>query len=185
MNLTDRPSPSPEIVLRADFSDHALLFHPLFDDMVGLTPVALATWRALDGRRTVAEVAALVRAQFDGAPASVTEDVAAFLSSLERRGFVLTEPEMPESAGTRRLPPSPRLPVSSSPHPPFVLALADGSRLRIRAGDEPAARVVAQFAASASLTHDSEQQEREKGVEVLVVTDSHAAPQDVAENSSI
>ncbi|MBU0491257.1 MAG: SynChlorMet cassette protein ScmC [Chloroflexi bacterium] len=188
MNLTDRPIPSPGVVLRADFGDYALLFHPLFDDLVGLSPVALATWRALDGRRTVSEIAALVRAQFDGAPESVAEDVVAFLSDLTRRGFVLTEPERPGDAGTRRHTSSPRPPVPPSPHPPVTLVLADGSRLLIRAGDEPAARVVAQFAASASLTLTPLSLGEGPGVResrLLVVTEGHAVPKDTAGSGSV
>jgi Coenzyme PQQ synthesis protein D (PqqD) len=196
VNPTDRPIPGPEVVLRADLSDYALLFHPLFDDLVGLTPVALATWRAMDGRRTVAEVAGLVRAQFDGTPESVIEDVTAFLSSLERRGFVLTEPARP-SPFSEHLP-STGIGSLSAPAggkasgkaavgvgEGFLLALADGSRFLIRAGDELAARVVAQFAAAASLIPASVQREQGQGVEVLVVTEGHAALQDAVGDGSI
>jgi hypothetical protein len=185
VNFTDRPSPSPEAVLRADLSDCALLFHPLFDDLVGLTPVALATWRALDGRRTVAEVATLVQAQFDGAPESVTEDVAAFLSDLARRGFVFTEPAQPSPTPGPLLLPKLGEGGGQGKGEGFSLALADGSRFLIRAGDELAARVVAQFAAAASLTPSPLPPPPRPSPKVggggqenrlLVVTEGHATP---------
>jgi hypothetical protein len=190
VNLTDRPSPSPEVILRADFSDCALLFHPLFDDLMGLTPVALAIWRALDGWRTVAEVAALVRAQFDEAPESVAEDVAAFLSVLSQRGFVLTEPAQPSPFPWP--PPSPQMGSERTNGGSavgvgegFFLALAGGSRFLVRAADELAARVVARFAASASLIPAPGRRESWNGVEVLVVTEGCAAPQDAARGDTV
>lgn len=196
MDLTDRLIPGPKVLLRADLGDYALLFQPLFDDLVGLTPVALATWRALDGRRTVAEVAALVQTQFDGAPESVAEDVTAFLSDLARRGFVLTEPACPSPSPWPH--PSPHFGSLSAPAKGwasdkaagrvgegFILALADGSRFLIRAGDEPASRVVAHFAASASLTPTLARGESGKGGAVLVVTEGHVTLQDAAGSDTV
>jgi hypothetical protein len=170
-------------MLRVDLGDYALLFQPLYDELAGLPPVALAIWRALDGRRTVSEVAALVQAQLDGAPENLAEDIATLLSGLKRRGFVFTEAERPGDAGGQAARPSSHPSIALSSDPPVVLALADGSRFLIRAGDELAARVVTRFAAAASLPCASEPQP--DSVDILVVTESPALPQNAIEHGSM
>ncbi len=153
---TDHPLPSPEAVLRQGFDDYALLFHPLFGEVIALSPVSLDIWRALDGKRSLAEIAARVQAQFDDAPADTAADVAAFLDDLKRRGFVSTDPKgfitgqaqdfsnKPALSATRT--------VQAKPIGSAVLSLADGSRFRLVAEDETAGRVLSQFASSAGLT---------------------------------
>jgi SynChlorMet cassette protein ScmC len=185
LKLTDRPSPDSKVVLRANFNDYVLLFQPLFADVIGLSPIALETWRLLDGQLTVAEVVDLVRTSFDGAPENVSEDVVAFLSELIRRGFILTEPELQADTGdlspshpvtpspSHPVTPSPSHPVTLSPRPSFSLALADGSHFTLQAGDEEAGRVVDQFAVSARLAPATG---TPAGHPLLVATEEHAAP---------
>ena len=165
MNITDCPLPSPEVVLRLDLPDYALLFHPLFDEVVALPQVALATWRAVDGRRSVAEIASLVQAQCEDAPPVMAADVAAFLDDLKCRGFVSIEPvepppgeEGPKGFLTERglgVCDAPAISetgiLPAKPFGPVFLSLADGSRFHLVALDEPAWRVLAQFAAAACL----------------------------------
>ena len=90
MQPTDKPIISPDVVLREEFDDWAILFHPLTGEAVGTSPVGVAIWKLLDGRRTLAQVAAKIEAQCQDAPASATvlEDTLAFVNDLERRLFV-------------------------------------------------------------------------------------------------
>jgi SynChlorMet cassette protein ScmD len=95
MKPTNKPIASPEVVLREEFDDWAVLFHPLTGEAVGAGPVGVVIWKMLDGQRTLEEIAAEVTAQCEDAPApaSVLEDTVAFVKDLERRLFVLVEPE--------------------------------------------------------------------------------------------
>ena len=88
----DRPSPSTEAVLRRFGAEEPLLFHPLFGEVVALTPSGFAIWQCLDGRRSVSEIAERVTARCDAAPTDVLSDVTSFLFELRRRGFVVTDP---------------------------------------------------------------------------------------------
>ena len=91
MNPTDKPIASPEVVLREEFDDWAVLFHPLTGEAVGTGPVGVAIWKLLDGQRTLAEIAAEIEAQCEDAPDTVLEDTLAFVDDLARRLFVLVE----------------------------------------------------------------------------------------------
>ena len=88
MNPTDKPIASPKVVLREEFDDWAIIFHPLAAEAVGTGPVGVAIWKLLDGQRTLAEVAAEIEAQCEDAPDTVLEDTLAFVEDLERRLFV-------------------------------------------------------------------------------------------------
>lgn len=94
MNPNDTPVANPEVVLREDFDDWTLLFHPGTGETVGVDPVGVTIWRLLDGQRTLVEIAAQVQAQCQDAPASeaVLEDTLAFVNDLERRLFVMLPP---------------------------------------------------------------------------------------------
>ena len=58
--------------------------------MYGLNPVAAFIWRQVNGRRSVREIAALVRASFRDAPQTVEAETLAFVEKLRSRGFVGT-----------------------------------------------------------------------------------------------
>ncbi len=88
MNLSATPVPNPMAVLREEFDEWALLFNPDTADVFGINPVGVAVWKLLDGTRDVSQVAAFVRDAFEGAPETVAAEVAAFLTTLEERGFV-------------------------------------------------------------------------------------------------
>jgi len=92
MNPTDCPVANPDIVLREEFDDWAILFHPLTNETVGIGPVAVMIWKLLDGQRTVAQVADEVKAQCSDAPDTVLDDTLEFVNDLERR-LLLRGPE--------------------------------------------------------------------------------------------
>jgi SynChlorMet cassette protein ScmD len=78
----------PEVVLREEFDDWAVLFNPDTADAVGINPVGVALWKNLDGKRTVAELAGVLDGLFDAVPDSAPGEVAAFVEDLAKRGFV-------------------------------------------------------------------------------------------------
>ena len=58
--------------------------------ILGLNAVGSFLWPLLDGRRTVAELAAAIAARFSVPPARAQNDLTAFLSDLAARGLVTT-----------------------------------------------------------------------------------------------
>jgi Coenzyme PQQ synthesis protein D (PqqD) len=87
MNPTDKPRADPHVVLE-EFDDWAVLFHPFTGEAFGVGPVGVTIWQALDGRRTLAQVAAVVAAQCEDAPPTVLADTLAFVEDLWRRLFL-------------------------------------------------------------------------------------------------
>ena len=88
MTDLERPMANPTVVLREEFDDWAVLFNPDTADAVGISPVGVAIWKLMDGRRGVEEIALQVAEQFDGAPANVADEVRAHVVELAQYGFV-------------------------------------------------------------------------------------------------
>ncbi|MBI5833754.1 MAG: SynChlorMet cassette protein ScmD [Armatimonadetes bacterium] len=82
------PLADPLVVLREEFDDWAVLFHPDTGAAVGLNPVGVAIWQRLDGRHTVPGIVTELTETFDGVPGSAVEEVHAFVADLIERGFV-------------------------------------------------------------------------------------------------
>ena len=88
MKPTDKPKANPAIGLREDFEDWAVLFDPNTTDAVGINPVGVVVWKKLDGANTLSDLVAAVRATFEDVPASVVDEVSAFIDNLAQKGFV-------------------------------------------------------------------------------------------------
>lgn len=82
------PIPNPDIVLREEFDDWAILFNPDTAAAVGVNPVGVATWKLIDGERSLADIAEALRERFEAVPDTVTADLAGFLEQLTEYGFV-------------------------------------------------------------------------------------------------
>jgi len=93
MQPTDIPIANPDAVLREEFDDWAVLFQPMTGEAVGVGPVGVAIWKLMDGQRSLAKVAAEVKAQCEDAPDTVLEDTIAFVDDLKRRLFVRMKDE--------------------------------------------------------------------------------------------
>jgi SynChlorMet cassette protein ScmD len=83
-----RPIPNRDTVLREEFDDWAILFNPDTAAAVGVNPVGVATWKLIDGERSLADIAEALRGLFDTVPDRVTDDIAAFVEQLTEYGFV-------------------------------------------------------------------------------------------------
>jgi hypothetical protein len=139
MNSTDRPIAHPQAVLHDEFDDWAILFQPLTGEAVGVGPVGVEIWKLLDGRRTLAEIAAEIAALCAEPQKAVLADTLTFLNDLERRLLVLTEPPV-QPAPPPRIAPLPAPDARPARGPGDALSLADGTRLALHAADEAAAR---------------------------------------------
>lgn len=81
---------NPVVVLREEFDDWAVLYNPDTAEAVGLNPVGVAVWKLVDGRRTVAAIAAAVLDRYDAVPPEAPAEIAAFIGRLAAGGFVGT-----------------------------------------------------------------------------------------------
>lgn len=88
MHQMDKPVANPDVVLREEFDDWAILFNPDTAAAVGTNPVGVAVWKRLDGKRTLGDIVAEISNRFEAVPAGAPEEISAFVSTLAEQGFV-------------------------------------------------------------------------------------------------
>ena len=84
----DRPIANPVVVIKEGNGDWVVLFNPDTTDAVGINAVGIMMWEMMDGQHGLADILQAVKERFSDVPASVAEDVAAFVDNLAVRGFV-------------------------------------------------------------------------------------------------
>ena len=91
MQVSDRPTPNPVVVLREEFDDWAVLFNPDTGGAVGMNPVGVAAWKLMNGRRCLDEIVAEIGQLFHGVPDKALDEMTSFVDSLAEQGFVGVE----------------------------------------------------------------------------------------------
>jgi SynChlorMet cassette protein ScmD len=84
----DKPIANPDLVLREEFDDWAVLFNPDTGDGFGMNPVGVFIWKLMDGNHTEAAITEAVRAAYEDVPDDAEAHVKEFIEDLVRRGFV-------------------------------------------------------------------------------------------------
>lgn len=88
MTENDKPLANPVVVLREEFDDWAVLFNPDTGSAVGINPTGVAVWKLMDGRRSLDDIVAAIREQFDQVSETASDEVRKFVSELAQGGFV-------------------------------------------------------------------------------------------------
>jgi SynChlorMet cassette protein ScmD len=93
MNQTDRPIANPVVVLREEFDDWAVLFNSDTADAAGTNPVGVAVWKLMDGKRSIEDIVSEIKNSFEDTSDAVFKEIAAFVDTLAKNGFVGLEVE--------------------------------------------------------------------------------------------
>ena len=88
MSDQDKPIANPQLVLREEFDDWAILFDPDSGEAFGLNPVAVFIWKQLDGKHTTASILGELKRICDDVPDDAGQHLEEFIKDLENRGFV-------------------------------------------------------------------------------------------------
>ena len=88
IDLNTRLAVNPNLVLRVEDDDCALLFDPDKGSVEMLNSTAVEIWRLLDGQRSLTEVVEQLSASYDGFDENATGQVLALVDSLARLGAV-------------------------------------------------------------------------------------------------
>jgi SynChlorMet cassette protein ScmD len=83
-----KPIANPVVVLRKEFDDWAVLFNPDTAEAVGVNPVGVAIWEALDGKNSVEDIANMIQLDFSDVPGTAAREIQTFLEDLTKRGFI-------------------------------------------------------------------------------------------------
>jgi SynChlorMet cassette protein ScmD len=85
---SDKPLANPQVVLREEFDDWAVLFNPDNADAVGINPVGVLVWKLLDGQHTLGQIVAEIHTRFSEVSERAPAEVSAFVERLAEQGFV-------------------------------------------------------------------------------------------------
>lgn len=88
MTQMDTPVINPNVVLREEFDDWAVLFNPDTGDAEGINPVGVAVWKRMDGQRSLAEIVAEIHNSFAEVSDTALEEISVFVDTLADHGFV-------------------------------------------------------------------------------------------------
>ncbi len=88
MTTPEAPIANPMIILREEFDNWAFLFNPETTSIVVINPVGVAVWKAMNGKNRREDIIKELKEYFADVPDKAAEDVDAFISDLEDRGFV-------------------------------------------------------------------------------------------------
>jgi SynChlorMet cassette protein ScmD len=86
--IMSQPIASPNIVLREEFDDWAILFDPDSGDAFGLNPVSVLIWKMLDGKSTIRDIIQKIKDNCTDVPAEVNTHTEEFIKSLVDKGYV-------------------------------------------------------------------------------------------------
>lgn len=82
-----KPVLRPDVVLREESDEWALIFDPSTGEAFGLDPVGVFVVKRLDGRKSVSEIAEQLNELFERVPPEADKDVIEFVDSLVHKGL--------------------------------------------------------------------------------------------------
>ncbi|MFH1727256.1 MAG: SynChlorMet cassette protein ScmD [Pseudomonadota bacterium] len=87
----DNPVKNPDIMLREEFDDWAILFNPDTGDAYGLNPTSVFIWNLLDGKHSVGDIVTTINTELEQVPDEAEDHVKTFIKELEEKGYVAYE----------------------------------------------------------------------------------------------
>ncbi len=87
MKEQNKPIANPELVLREEFDDWAVLFDPDTGPGFGMNPVGVSIWKLLDGNHTETEITLALTQTYEEVPEDADSHVKEFIEDLVKRGF--------------------------------------------------------------------------------------------------
>ena len=78
---------NPQVVLREEFDDWAILFDPDTGEGYGLNPVSVFIWKCLDGKHSLIEICEELNNNCDNTPNDVEIHINNFIQDLIKNGL--------------------------------------------------------------------------------------------------
>jgi hypothetical protein len=80
---------NPDVILREEDPDGALLFNPDTNQIRVINTTGLFIWKYCDGKNELPDIVAAMKESFDGVPeAEVKTQVKTFLDDMQANGFI-------------------------------------------------------------------------------------------------
>ena len=96
---------NPDVVLREEDPDGALLFNPDTNQIRVINPTGLFIWKNCDGTRDLSAIVSAMKEAFDGVPEEeVHDEIHEFITDMHSNGFLgipleADDPRIPQSKG--------------------------------------------------------------------------------------
>jgi len=84
----DKPIANPQVVLREEFDDWAILFDPDKGMAFGLNPTGVYLWKLLDGEHSLNDLLQSLRRNAEDLPEEAAVHIQEFIADLTRHGMV-------------------------------------------------------------------------------------------------
>jgi len=78
---------NPQVVLREEFENSAVLFDPETGSIYGLNPIGVIVWKHLDGLHTIDDIAHIVCEKADAVPADAASHIENFFKAAIELGL--------------------------------------------------------------------------------------------------
>jgi SynChlorMet cassette protein ScmD len=82
-----KPVINPQVILREEFDDWAILFDPVSCAAYGLNPVSVFIWKRLDGRHSEEEILEDLRNHCENVAEDAPDHLREFIDDLVHRGL--------------------------------------------------------------------------------------------------
>jgi SynChlorMet cassette protein ScmD len=82
------PRKNPNIVIREEFDDWALLFNPESGKVYGINPTTAFIWQQIDGNTSIKDISGRLKDTFDKTPDTVEEEVMSIIERLADIGYL-------------------------------------------------------------------------------------------------
>jgi SynChlorMet cassette protein ScmD len=83
-----KPMCNPDVVLREEFDDCAILFDPDTGEAYALNPIGVFCWKHFDGKHTLAEIVSELREVCNEVPPDAEGAIKTFSEELVAKGMV-------------------------------------------------------------------------------------------------
>lgn len=84
------PIPGPQISLREEFDDWALLFNPDSGQAVGLTPSGVTIWKSMKEGKDLNGIIATFQDEYEDLPEDLQLEIKQFCDEIVRLGYAQT-----------------------------------------------------------------------------------------------
>lgn len=82
------PLKNPNIVIREEFDDWALLFDPDTGRVFGINPTGVMVWKHMDGTSSLEKISLYIAHTFDKDHTEIIKDISDFLDRLIQNNFI-------------------------------------------------------------------------------------------------
>jgi SynChlorMet cassette protein ScmD len=88
MMCDTKPIANPQVVLREESDNWALLFNPDTADVIVINPAGVTIWKMMNGKNDIEDILIEIKNCFSEVAEDAKEHVILFIKDLQKRGLV-------------------------------------------------------------------------------------------------